>query len=130
MQTKIIASCALVGLFLIGASFTFQPKPWTVPAGDAAKANPNKSAADATAGKALYAKHCESCHGKTGLGDGKKAAELKTEPGDFTKDLNSQTDGALFYKIGAGRDDMPKFKGKMDDEERWQVVTYVRSFKK
>ena len=36
-------------------------------------------------GKALYATHCKSCHGTKGLGDGSKAAQLKTEPGDFSK---------------------------------------------
>jgi mono/diheme cytochrome c family protein len=130
MQNKIIALCALTGLFVAGAAFRYQPKPWVVPAAAASKANPNKSKEDADAGKALYSKHCASCHGKTGLGDGPKASELKTEPGDLSKDLASQSDGALFYKITEGRDDMPKFKGKIDDEERWQVVTFVRTLKK
>ncbi len=130
MHNKIITLATLTACFIMAAAFRYQPKPWTVPAAAASKANPNKAAEDVAAGKALYSKHCASCHGKTGLGDGPKASELKTEPGDLSKDLASQSDGALFYKITEGRDDMPKFKGKIDDEERWQTVSFLRTLKK
>ena len=39
---------------------------------------------DKTAAAALYSTHCKSCHGKEGLGDGTKAAQLKTKSGDFS----------------------------------------------
>ena len=83
-------------------------------------------------GKALYSTHCKSCHGTKGLGDGNKASELKTEPGDFSRtDFQSQTDGAILYKSTEGRDDMPTFKKKIPDiEERWSIVNYIRTLKK
>jgi mono/diheme cytochrome c family protein len=90
-------------------------------------------AADASLdGKALYATHCKSCHGSKGLGDGSKAAQLKTEPGDFsTAEFQAQTDGALFYKTTEGRDDMPNFKKKIPDaDERCSVVNFMRTLKK
>ena len=34
-------------------------------------------------GEELYDKHCKSCHGKEGLGDGTKAKEQKGDLGDF-----------------------------------------------
>ena len=81
-------------------------------------------------GKALYTKHCESCHGKKGKGDGSKSAQLDTDPGNFPKDLPAQSDGALFYKITEGRDDMPSFKKKIPDvEDNWHIVNYMRTFK-
>jgi mono/diheme cytochrome c family protein len=95
--------------------------------------NPVKSDATSLAeGKELWSKHCQSCHGKTGLGDGTKAAQLKTEPGNFTKaDVQSQSDGSLFYKSSEGRDDMPSFKKKIpDEEERWSIINYIRTLKK
>ena len=131
---KVIQISIFAGVFF--ACLAFLPtgkKPWNVPAGAAAKANPVKTGTEsALEGKALYAKHCQSCHGKKGLGDGTKAAELKTEPGDFScSDFQSQSDGAVFYKTTEGRDDMPSFKKKMTDaNDIWNVVNYLRTLKK
>ena len=120
-----------------GISFTVgnntDPKPWSVP--DAAKNKKNPVASDAqtlATGKTLYTTHCKSCHGAKGMGDGSKAAQLKTEAGDFTKaTFQSQTDGALFYKTSEGRDDMPSFKKKVPDEDdRWALVNFMRTLKK
>lgn len=127
---------AIVAVSII--SMSFRPdgkdkKPWNVPDKNAKTANPVKSdQASLDNGKALFAKHCQSCHGKKGLGDGTKASELKTEPGDFSKsEFQSQSDGSLFYKISEGRDDMPSFKKKMSDpNDIWSVVNFVRTLKK
>jgi mono/diheme cytochrome c family protein len=66
------------------------------------------------------------------LGDGSKAAQLKTEPGDFSQsETQAQTDGELFYKTAEGRDDMPAFKKKIPDQDDiWALVHYMRTFKK
>ena len=121
-------------LFIIMSGFGFfQENPWPVP--ENYKKMKNPVAADATSiseGKALYSTHCKSCHGTKGLGDGNKAAQLKTDPGDFSKaDFQSQSDGALYYKTTEGRDDMPSFKKKIPDaDERWSVVNFMRTLKK
>ena len=110
-----------------------QKKPWIVPDVAKNKRNPVPSDAQTIAtGKDLWNLHCKSCHGTKGLGDGPKSAQLKTEPGDFSKaDVQAQTDGALFYKISEGRDDMPKFKQKIPDEDdRWSLVNFMRTLKK
>ena len=133
MKHTIIATAAVA--FAV-ACFAFKPadkKPLNVPDKDAKVSNPVKSSAESISdGKALFAKHCQSCHGKTGLGDGTKASELKTEPGDFSKaDFQKQSDGSLFYKISEGRDDMPSFKKKISDaNDIWNVVNFVRTLKK
>jgi mono/diheme cytochrome c family protein len=105
--------------------------PWVVPDKYVKMKNPVKAdAVSIKAGKLLYEKHCQSCHGKTGKGDGSKAATLDTEPGDFSaKTFKTQVDGALFYKTQTGRKDMPSFKNKIPDEaDIWSVVNYVRTF--
>jgi mono/diheme cytochrome c family protein len=120
--------------FLALAAFTHQaaPKPWPVPDTAKKQANPVKNdAASIAAGKALYNKHCKSCHGTKGKGDGTKAAQLDTDCGDFsTAAFQSQTDGALYYKTAEGRKDMPSFKKKIPDaDEIWSIVNYMRTFK-
>lgn len=106
-------------------------KKWVAP--EASKKVKNPVACDAESlsnGKELYNKHCKSCHGATGKGDGPKSAELETETGDFKK-MAAQTDGELFYKVKEGKDDMPSFKKKIsDDEEIWNIVNYVNTLKK
>ena len=131
---KKLSTLFLMIIFIITASFTlFQNKPWSVP--EKAAKTPNAVKADASslaAGKALWGQHCASCHGKTGLGDGSKAAQLETTPPDFSKAVvQGQTDGTLFYKTSEGRGDMPSFKKKIPDQEDiWNLVNYMRSFKK
>jgi mono/diheme cytochrome c family protein len=125
-----------MGIVLIPLlSFTMmdQPKPWSVPDKYEKMKNPVKSDASSIAeGKALYGQHCQSCHGKKGLGDGPKAANLETECGNFTKpDFQKQSDGALLFKISEGRHDMPSFKKKISDQEDiWKLVVYVRTLGK
>jgi mono/diheme cytochrome c family protein len=82
--------------------------------------------------KQLYDKHCKSCHGKVGLGDGPKAKELDTKCGDFSSAaFQGQSDGELYYKTTFGRDDMPAYDKKIaDDNDRWLLVHYMRTFKK
>jgi mono/diheme cytochrome c family protein len=124
----------LAGLFVTGAGFSIaQQDSWPVPEKYIKMANPVK--ADATSlntGKELWTKHCQSCHGKSGKGDGPKAAQLETQPHDLKKsEIQEQTDGAFFYKTSQGRKDMPSFKKKITDEnDIWSIVNYLRTFKK
>ena len=120
MKTKslifLAVSLLITVAFLSNNAFAQKkPGPWEVPAKYKTMKNPVKTTdADATAsGKALYAKHCKSCHGSKGLGDGPKAAGLKTSSGDFSgAAFQSQTDGELFYKTSFGRDEMPAYDKK------------------
>jgi hypothetical protein len=66
------------------------------------------------------------------VGDGTKAAQLKTQPNDLTvASFQSQSDGALFYKTEEGREDMPSFKKKIPDpNDVWDLVNFMRTLKK
>lgn len=129
---SLIATMVLLALVL----FSFVPpqdKTWKVPDAAQKVKNPTKNTADnINIGKGLYAKHCRSCHGKNGEGDGPKAAELETPAGDFTsEEFKAQSDGTLYYKTTEGRDDMPSFKKKIpSDEERWLIVNYLKTLEK
>jgi len=117
-------------LSVVMLSFTaFDQDEWVVPEKYQKMKNPTDPNEDQDIGKQLYSKHCQSCHGKTGLGDGKKADEVDGDLGDFSSaDFQSQSDGALFYKSYFGRDDMPNYEKKIPDEEdMWLVVNYMRT---
>ncbi len=136
MNKQLISLLVPIFAGMMLAGFTVirqQPDPWTVPEKYNKMTNPVKADGESLKeGKALWIKHCQSCHGKTGLGDGPKAAQLKTEPGDFSAPATQkQSDGSLFYKTIEGRDDMPGFKKKIPDEEEvWAIVNFIRTLKK
>ncbi len=80
------------------------------------------------AGKAVYAKECLSCHGNAGKGDGPAAKDLEKNPGDLSKaSMWDQTDGALFWKLTEGKKPMPSFEKNLSEEQRWQVINYIRT---
>jgi mono/diheme cytochrome c family protein len=127
----------LIGAFSLGLfAFTMidQSKDWEIPAKYQKMKNPTnpKDAEGLAIGKDLYNQHCKSCHGKAGLGDGPKAAEVEGDLGDFsTKAFQAQADGVVFYKSYIGRDDMPNFEKKIpDQEEMWFVINYMRTMGK
>lgn len=130
---KTFKNTMIVGVLMLGLlAFTtvdFQSGEWVVPDKYESMKNPTDAEEDLDIGEELYMKHCKSCHGKEGLGDGSKAAEQEGDLGDFSsEEFQAQSDGALFYKTTTGRDDMPNYDKKMpDDEDRWLVVNYMRT---
>lgn len=107
-------------------------EPWNIPAAYKNKTNPHKGDASLEKlGKAAWAKHCRSCHGNLGKGDGPKAASLKTFPGNFSDaKFQAQTDGEIYYQSIIGRGEMPNFEAKIaDEEERWAIVNLIRTMK-
>lgn len=132
---KTIKILMILGVISLGLfSFTkFAQEEWVVPAKYKSMKNPTEASTGNIAdGKTLFAKHCASCHGKAGLGDGTKAAEVDGDLGDFSsKEFQAQTDGAIFYKSYFGRDDMPNYEKKIpDQDDMWYIVSYIRTLKK
>lgn len=105
--------------------------PWVIPANYKSMANPQKGKADPeNIGKLLYAKHCKSCHGSAGLGDGPKAGSLETRINSL-KDakFQAQTDGEIYFQSFMDRD-MKSFEKKIPAvEDRWAIVNYIRTLK-
>jgi mono/diheme cytochrome c family protein len=105
---------------------------WNIPANYKSMKNPQKANAELEkVGKLLFAKHCKSCHGGVGEGDGPKAASMKTKINSF-KDpkFQAQSDGVIYYQSFVGRDEMPNFEKKiLEEEDRWAIVNYMRTLK-
>jgi mono/diheme cytochrome c family protein len=104
-------------------------EPWTAPEEAVQIKNPLAASKDAIAkGREVYADRCADCHGKKGRGDGSGGADLERKPSDLTNaQAQAQSDGSLFWKISQGRRPMPAYVRKLSDEQRWQVVHYLRS---
>ena len=116
---KNIKNLILVGIISFGL-FSFGmiiQDEWVVPQKYENMKNPTDPEVDLSIGKSLYSKHCKSCHGKEGYGDGPKAEDVEGDLGDFSSaEFQEQSDGALYYKTTIGRDDMPEFTKKMPDD--------------
>lgn len=128
---SIIISAMVVMSFMLFAFTPGNQKPWTVPAKYKSMKNLVKSdPASINTGKALFAKHCKSCHGGKGLGDGPKAASLKTKIRSFaSKEFKTQTAGEKYYESFVGRDEMPNFEKKiLDETDRWSLINYIDAF--
>ena len=102
---------------------------WKAP-GDARKLiNPfADNAAALQKGKELYNLYCASCHGEVGYGDGPARGPSGKKPANFHNEkVKSQNNGELFWKLTNGRNDMPSFGKILSDEQRWQLVSYLRN---
>lgn len=125
----IVALLVVLGAGLLAAIHA--ATNWSATAAAKRLKNPIPPTSDATAaGRQIYGEHCRSCHGEKGDGRGEKAAELSVAPGDFTdaSAMRRRSDGELFWQITRGRLPMPAFDDKLSDEQRWQVVDYIRTF--
>lgn len=80
---------------------------------------------DVAAGRRIYERKCASCHNTNG--DGKTIVAGHFPYANLT-DGRWRSDGspaAIESQIRHGRDPMPKFEGKLTDEEIRQTVAYV-----
>lgn len=106
---------------------------YAIPLADSQKDNPVKPSPESLArGKRQYGYDCVMCHGKTGDGKGDVAVDMKLKMHDESDPatLKDVSDGALFYIIKKGKDQMPPEAGRVKDEELWDLVNYVRTFAK
>lgn len=82
-------------------------------------------------GEDLFSLYCASCHGDSGYGDGAAGGALGQKPANFHDTLvTKQSDGALFWKLSTGKGNMPPFKDVFSDEQRWQLIAYLRQLGK
>lgn len=82
---------------------------------------------DAAAGRRIFERKCASCHNTNGDGKTIVAGHL---PYASLIDGVWRSDGspaAIEKQVREGRDPMPKFQGKLTDEEIRQVVAYVKA---
>jgi mono/diheme cytochrome c family protein len=127
---KLLLGLIFVTLCVVAVFAYYENRPWKVPEEAKRRPNPIQASASAlAAGRDIYMDKCTQCHGQTGKGDGPDAASYYPSPTSLVdaKHMSSVTDGEIFYQISQGRKPMPAFKKRLSEEQRWQLVLYVRS---
>ncbi len=128
----VIIVLALV--MVTGSAFISVPQSsdWVAPKEADNLKNPLAGNADALkAGKKKFAQLCAICHGDKGKGDGVAGMALQPRPANFNSTkIQDQSDGAIFWKMTEGRAPMAAYKDLLTEEERWQLVSFIRSLKK
>jgi len=89
------------------------------------------SAAQAQDAKALYDKHCLSCHGATGKGDGPAGKAMKPPLEGFAVSLKGKSDADIFKATkdglkAPGKSPMPGYAKKLTDDEINALVKYMK----
>src|ERR1017187_1328247 len=133
-KKQMISKITLLGIAIFYASIALAQHraPWVVP--ESAKEKKNLYSPDESSlarGKKSYITECVRCHGKEGKGDGSSAMKIEKTVADLSSDnVQNQTDGELFWKISEGRKPMPLAKTTLTDDQRWDVINYIRTFRK
>ncbi len=127
---------ALVGaglVVLLGGGYVYAQEQQSGVTLDVANVR-NPIPPDATAlarGQAIYASRCATCHGDDGRGDGPAGLRLVPRPADLRVHMAAgHTDGQLFYWVSYGVQGtaMPAWKDHLSEQERWEVIDYIRTF--
>ena len=123
----------LLALVLVAGSRAIaQTTAWAAPSDAAGQRNPVPVSSPVLAeAKVLYVANCVPCHGEKGRGDGPAAQALTPKPADHSSALvQGESDGSLFWKLSEGRNPMPGYKKVFTDQQRWELVCYIRSLAK
>jgi len=78
-------------------------------------------------GERIYAKHCGSCHGEAGLGDGPTARLVGLRPANLPAAVREKSRAEILGAISKGRQAMPAFGRILTDAERETVYQYLRT---
>lgn len=83
-------------------------------------------------GQLLYNTYCTTCHGLDGSGQGPAAHGITTFPRQLWiwNNADSSADGYLYWFITNGRNEMPPWGVILSEEERWDVVNYIKTLEK
>ncbi len=85
-------------------------------------------------GQELFNSYCIACHGPYGEGNGLVASlpnwprPLYPRPPSLQSEkIRDYKDGQIFHVITMGQNLMPSYAEKLNEEERWSVIHYLRA---
>jgi mono/diheme cytochrome c family protein len=77
-------------------------------------------------GRKYYQINCAVCHGAAGMGNGPAVRFGVPAPNLLTPVTKGRTDGYIYGMIRNGRGLMPNYV-RIEDDDRWDVVNYLRA---
>lgn len=121
-------------ILIISFAFNFllasgqQAKKWVAPESTSELKNPYKDDSGVLPeAKKIFTAMCVVCHGESGKGNGAASVAIMPHPANFLSiDIESEGDGAIFWKLTNGNPPMASYKPLLTDEQRWKLVTYIR----
>jgi len=83
-------------------------------------------------GRKVYEIYCIVCHGKRAEGNGPIVGPglFPAPPSLHTPQARGFPDGHIFHVISRGQKKMPSYADRIDPDERWAVVHYVRALQR
>jgi len=78
-------------------------------------------------GKQLYETYCLVCHGAQGKGDGPISGKIPPPPAYTSQRVIVFPAGRIFHVITLGSGKMPSYASQLSSDERWKIVTYVKT---
>lgn len=75
---------------------------------------------------------CATCHGKLGEGDGGVVGpgRFPAPPSLHTDGARAYEDGTIYHIIMKGNGKMPGYADKLEPDERWHVINYLRALQR
>jgi mono/diheme cytochrome c family protein len=140
LKTPAMMVSFLALLYLVACGTAAQgivvPKPYqgVSPPTDDFLANPD----NLVAGREIYSRHCATCHGETGRGDGPAGHVVSLKPANLADSLGvpQKPLDYWFWRVSEGGTAepfhsqgsvMPAWKYHLSELERWQVIAFART---
>lgn len=132
-MTKPVRTIMMASLIMmLSTGFRGLNSEWKAPAEADALVNPLKhTEANIKSAKKIFDNVCWTCHGLDGTGNGPASAPLVIKPANFREGvIQSQSDGAIFWKLSTGKGIMSDYSQTLTANQRWQLVLYIRELGK
>jgi mono/diheme cytochrome c family protein len=79
-------------------------------------------------GAKVFTNYCAVCHGSDALGLGPVAQRgFPPPPSLLLPHTLQMKDGQMFHVLTYGQNNMPSYASQVTPEDRWNVITYIRS---
>jgi mono/diheme cytochrome c family protein len=82
-------------------------------------------------GKEVFANFCTPCHGAGANGDGLVTQRGVPPPPSLLVPASKEfSDGRMMRAITAGKGNMASYRAQVERDDRWKVITYIRTLQK
>jgi hypothetical protein len=81
-------------------------------------------------GQIKFNTFCSPCHGYFAKGDGRLRGQFPNPPSLHSDKVRNWKDGDIFNVITSGQNIMPSYASQIPEDERWQIILYIRALQR